>query len=71
MNRVVKNVASEERYQLLEECRQKSETFKRDGDMYGWNFLQGMSAGANWADLYYHKVVREIRVIGALKIEEK
>jgi len=57
------NSASEERYQCLNEWEQAAEKWKREGDMYGWNFHQGMAAGANWTDLLYQRIARAINAI--------
>lgn len=55
--------ADDERYTLLMECRERSEQMKREGDMYGCNFHQGMDAGVNWASLYYFRVRRELETM--------
>ena len=55
--------ASEERYQLLNEWRSDAEKWKVEGDMYGWNFHQGMAGGANWTDILYRRIGREIEAI--------
>ena len=56
--RAVLEAASEERYQLLREWEQQAAKWKREGDMYGWNFHMGMAAGANWCDIIYNRVRR-------------
>jgi hypothetical protein len=53
--------ASEERYLFLEECHREAEKWRSEGDMYGWNFHQGMVAGANWSDLFYQRVIRALK----------
>lgn len=53
--------AVEERYQFLEDCRHEAEKWKKEGDMYGYNFHQGMAGGANQADLYYARVGRILK----------
>lgn len=65
LDRIEKAVAdaSEERYQSLREWRQLAEQWKSEGDMSGWNFHQGMAAGANWVDIYYRRITREIEAI--------
>jgi len=56
-------VATEERWRHLRECERESETWRAKGDMWGWNFHQGRAAGANWCDLMYQRVNREIETI--------
>lgn len=60
---MVLTVASDERYSLLKEWQAKACKWEAEGDMYGWNFHQGMAAGANWCDLIYQRIGREIRTI--------
>jgi molecular chaperone DnaK (HSP70) len=55
--------AADERFARLGEWRQESERWKADGDMYGWNFFQGMASGANWADILYQRIGREVTAI--------
>lgn len=55
--------ASEERYQEMQVWSQLAERWKRDGDLYGWNFHKGMEAGANWTDILYHRATRAIETL--------
>jgi len=55
--------ASEERYQELKNWEREAAKWKAEGDMYGWNFHQGMAAGANWCDIFYQRIGREIDAI--------
>ena len=55
--------ASEERLQELKKWERESERWRAEGDMYGWNFHQGMTAGANWCDILYRRVDREIAAL--------
>lgn len=57
--------ASEEHYQDLKEWEAKAGKWKDEGDMYGWNFFQGMAAGANWCDILYQRIGRGVAVIRA------
>lgn len=56
--------ASEERYQELHDWERLAAKWKAEGDMYGWNFHQGMAAGANWCDIFYRRIGRELDAIG-------
>lgn len=69
--RSVLEAASEERYQCLEEWRQQAERWKKEGDMYGWNFHMGMSAGANWVDIFYRRITRALEIERAALDAEK
>jgi hypothetical protein len=55
---VTLNEASEERYQFLKEREAEAEKWKAEGDMHGWNFHQGLAAGANWCDIFYRRAAR-------------
>ena len=52
--------ASEERYRFLKERESEAERWKAEGDMYGWNFHQGMAGGANWCDIFYRRIGRAL-----------
>ena len=63
---------SEERLNLLREWEAEAERWKKEGDMYGWNFFQGMAGGANWCDIIYKRALRKLRELkDALDREEK
>ena len=53
-------VSSEERFNELRKFEAESTKWKAEGDMYGWNFHQGMAAGANLVDIIYQRVNRAI-----------
>jgi hypothetical protein len=55
--------ASDERYQELKEWEREARQHETDKDMYGWNFKMGMAAGANYTDIYYRRIGREIEAI--------
>lgn len=57
------NEASDERYENLKEWENLGRRWQSEGDGYGYNFHQGMAAGANWCDIYYRRVGREIEAI--------
>lgn len=57
--------ASEERYQVLTEWEREAQKWKREGDMYGWNFHMGMAAGANWCDIFYRRIGRSLEAFRA------
>ena len=63
------NAASEERYQDLKKWEAESSKWQAEGDMYGWNFFQGMAAGANWCDILYRRIDQELAAIRALPLE--
>lgn len=48
--------ASAERLAEMVKWYAESEKWKSKGDMYGWNFHQGMAAGANRTDIIYYRV---------------
>lgn len=52
--------ATDERYEQMQEWYKDADKSKREGDMYGWNFFQGMAGGANWVDIYYGRVKRAL-----------
>jgi hypothetical protein len=51
----------EERYQDMEKAHVEARKWKARGDMYGWNFHEGMAAGMNWADIIYNRLDRTIK----------
>jgi len=55
--------ASEERYQEMARWEAEALKWKAEGDMYGWNFFQGMKSGANWCDIIYRRIGREVAAI--------
>ena len=57
------NAASEERYRELKDWEAEARKWQAEGDMYGWNFHQGMAAGANWCDILYRRIGREVETI--------
>jgi len=57
------DACSEERYQELKSWEAQARRWESEGDMYGWNFHQGMAAGANWCDIIYRQLGREIETI--------
>ena len=59
------DAASEERLGCMDEWQKAAEKSKGEGDMYGWNFYQGMAAGGNWCDILYGRVRREVEKIEA------
>lgn len=59
----VLEAASDERYKELKHWEGLAWKWKNEGDMYGCNFHQGMAAGANWCDIFYRRIGREIDVI--------
>lgn len=50
--------ADQERHDELMEYRDEAEEWKREGDMYGWNFHQGRAAGCNAASIIFFRVLR-------------
>jgi hypothetical protein len=52
--------ASDERYEFLKQREVEATYWKSEGDLYGWNFHQGMAAGANWCDIFYRRIVRTL-----------
>lgn len=64
--------ADEERLRETYKAREEAEKWKAEGDMYGWNFHQGVSAGTIWASIYFFRVQRRIEAeIAALGITLK
>ena len=57
--------AGEERFKLLREWEAEAEKWNKSGDMYGWNFFQGMAGGANWCDIIYNRALRKVRELRA------
>lgn len=54
------NEADEERLCETDERRVEADKWKSEGDMYGWNFHQGVSAGCTTASILFHRVKREL-----------
>jgi hypothetical protein len=52
--------ADEERWQEQKDWERQAEKWKAEGDMYGWNFHQGMGAGANWCSLFFDRIRRKV-----------
>lgn len=53
--------ADEERYQTLRESQQEAEKWKREDDMYGWNFHMGKAAGCNENSFVYRRVLNYLQ----------
>lgn len=52
--------AIEERNQFIEECERDAHEYLQKDDMNKYNFYMGKVAGANWADIYYRRVVKKL-----------
>lgn len=52
--------SDEERLIQTYDAREEAEKWKAEGDMYGWNFHQGRSAGTIWASIIFDRVRRTI-----------
>lgn len=52
------NESDEERYRDTEERYAEAEKWRKEGDMYGWNFHQGFSAGCTQASIIFFRVKR-------------
>lgn len=59
------SAASEERLRELEHWEQLAARWQSEGDHCGYNFHQGMAAGANYVDIFYHRIGREVDAIRA------
>lgn len=55
--------SNDERLNQMDEWRREADKWKSEGDWCGWNFFQGMAAGANWIDIIYYRVRKAIEQI--------
>lgn len=53
----------------LKEANDKAEKMKKDGDMYGWNFFQGMAHGMINRDIIAHNLKARVRQLEAYSAE--
>ena len=51
----------EERMLVMQKARDEAEKWKAEGDMYGWNFHQGMSSGMTHASIIFYRVYRLLK----------
>ena len=54
------NKALVEYHDFLNTCYKESNKWKSEGDMYGWNFHEGMRAGSTWTQLFYARIRRKL-----------
>jgi len=54
------NESDEERYRETEERCTEADKWRKEGDMYGWNFHQGFSAGCTQASIIFYRVKRHL-----------
>ena len=52
------NEADDERLQETEERYAEAVKWKVEGDMYGWNFHQGVAGGCTTTSIVFHRVKR-------------
>jgi hypothetical protein len=48
----------EERLDLVNKSRNESEKWRSEGDMYGWNFHQGVASGMVQASIVFDRIRR-------------
>lgn len=58
------DISEDKRLAEMAEWERDARRFRAEGDMYGWNFYEGMRAGGNATDILYQRLGRRIR--GAL-----
>ena|SRR5579864_1395974 len=52
---------SEKEYmEYLDQCEKEARKWKNEGDMYGWNFHQGLRGGAVWSNLIFYRIRRTL-----------
>ena len=53
---------------FLEENFKKADRLKREGDMYGWNFYEGMRSGAIQVDIELGRIIKKLQKVESPQI---
>jgi len=51
----------EERMLVMQKARDEAEKWKAEGDMYGWNFHQGIASGTIAASFIYGRIFKSMK----------